>query len=125
MKQLFQPKFKLKVMGVLLLVFINTGSLFSQTMTFDIRTNQPPVATTANIDTLFTFSQSIGSAYTGVWTTPAILTITIVTPAGASPVVNVMTVTVKAGGNLKDHLLTSNPSQHTSNPITGVSSSSS
>jgi len=93
------------------------------TITFDMNTNQPAVATMANLDTCFTFSQVLGTnagAYTGVWTTAAILTITINDITGSTPpAIGVLTATVKVGCNLQNAPATSGASTAASGGITG------
>lgn len=47
------------------------------TITFDRPTDQPAVSTRTNIDRIMTFSPALGSRYSGRWTTPSTLEITI------------------------------------------------
>ena len=74
------------------------------TLSFSAPTNQSGAATKANIDGNFTFALpdiSVGSTYTGVWTDPSTLVITI-TAAGASPTIGVSTTIPSAGTNIGD-----------------------
>ena len=64
------------------------------TIEFDQNTNTPNVADTAAINALLKFTPSIGSAYTGTWTTAHTLTIDIVTTGGAAPVIGTAIVQV-------------------------------
>lgn len=69
------------------------------TFTFDVPTNTPAVATKAQIDALMTFSQALGSNYSGVWTTNQILVITILNVGGnGNPEPGTTTVSLTAGG---------------------------
>jgi len=79
------------------------------TFTFSTATNQPTVATTNDIDTLFQFSQSIGIDYHGVWISNTLLIITITSPSLVPPSIG-LTVTVLSGGNLRTQSLQSLPS---------------
>jgi len=57
------------------------------TLTFDSATNRPGgTGTLAKgiVDNLFTFSNSIGTDYTGIWTSTTVFTITIVDASGAT-----------------------------------------
>ncbi len=74
------------------------------TLSFSAPTNQSGAVTKANIDGNFTFALpdiSAGSTYTGVWTGPSTLVITI-TAAGASPTIGVSTAIPSAGTNIGD-----------------------
>jgi uncharacterized repeat protein (TIGR01451 family) len=96
----------------------NTGDTI--TVTFSAATNRPPVATKANLDALFTFSQNLGTNYVGTWTSPSVLTITIINAAGATPpAVGVLTFTVKASGNLRNAAETSQVSTAVSPLLSG------
>jgi len=93
------------------------------TVRFSEATNTPPVATKANLDGLFTFSQSLGSDYTGVFDNSLTLIITIVDSTGATPpAINELTLTVKADGvnDLKDALESSEASTSESPPLIGT-----
>jgi len=71
------------------------------TITFDTATNQPGgTGTLAKgiVDNLFTFAKSLGTDYTGVWTSTTVFTITIVNAAGATAVIG---DTVSAKGTLQ------------------------
>lgn len=85
------------------------------TVIFSEKTNQPAVATKSNIDALFSFSQSIGDDYTGVWTSTGDLVITIKDGEQLTepPVVGQLQLIVKATGNLQ--------TQGGSEPSTAVS----
>lgn len=92
------------------------------TATFSAPTNQPfgPSLDKANLDSLFTFSQNLGADYTGVWTNPVTLVITIQNPSGAAPPsVGTLQLTVKSGGNLRGQANTSLPSVALSSPLSG------
>jgi len=97
------------------------------TIIFDTPTNRPPVATKANLDELFSFSQNLGSDYTGVWTDDVTLVITIVNAIGATPPTadtdgldnGELRLTAKASGNLRNKANTSLPSTALSPLLTG------
>jgi len=72
------------------------------TVRFSERTNEPAETTKADLDKLFTFSQSLGADYTGSFTDALTLVITINSAGSASPTVGVFRVAVKESGNLKD-----------------------
>jgi len=73
------------------------------TINFLEPTNLPAVATSADLDKLFTFSQSLGSNYVGTWLDPTSLEITITDTTGnGSPVLDDFRVIVKQAGNLKN-----------------------
>ena len=64
------------------------------TITFTIAVTAVAVTNKAQIDTAFTFSSSIGTAYSGVWSGGnTVLTITIDTAAGIDPGIGFTTVT--------------------------------
>jgi len=74
------------------------------TISFSAPTNQSGAVTQVNIDGNFTFAFpdiSVGSTYTGTWTDPSTLVITI-TGAGASPTIGVTTATPDGGNNIGD-----------------------
>ena len=89
------------------------------TVKFSENTNRPLAATKSEIDTLFTFSQSIGDNYVGSWTSPTVLEIRIVDSGTATPQIDALTLTVNPGGNLKNAASTSLPSTATSPALTG------
>jgi hypothetical protein len=103
----------------------NSDSIFSSgdtlTIRFDDATNQPAVATKANLDALFTFSQSLGDDYSGSWTQPNTLIITITdSTSDAPPVIGELVATINAAGNLKNAAGTSLPSTSLSPVLTGT-----
>ena len=51
------------------------------TVFFDVGTDQPAVATKSDLDHIFNFSPSIGEDYSGVWLSPNVLQITILSTA--------------------------------------------
>ena len=62
----------------------------------------------ANVDSIFTFSTSIGTDYTGRWVDPYVFEITIVDPGGVSSGdLSSLTITVKTSVGLKNAELTS------------------
>jgi len=76
--------------------------------------------TKANVDAIFTFSQSLGTSYTGTWLDPNRLEITITDTSGSgSPAVDVFRVIVKKSGNLKNAAETSRASVSESSPLEG------
>ncbi|KNC50385.1 uncharacterized protein AMSG_06876 [Thecamonas trahens ATCC 50062] len=88
------------------------------TISFSMSTNVPPASTKAQLDVLFSFSQSLGADYTGVWSTPSVLVMTVVDPTGATPPgINVLTVTVI--GDVRDASSRTLPSRDVSDPIVG------
>ncbi len=90
------------------------------TVVFSEATNQPPVSTNVEINALFTFSDSLGMDYTGVWSDASTMVITIVDSTGATPpAVDVFTLTVKESGNLKNAAGTSFSSTATSSALVG------
>jgi len=89
-------------------------------VTFSEPTNEPTVATKADVDNLFTFSQSLGNNYTGSFTDPQILEITIVDSTGGSPVVGTFRAKVNLDANLKDDSSTSLASVAESPPLSGT-----
>ena len=100
-----------------------TGAGFSNgdtiTIKFSENTNRPTAATKTEIDSLFTFSNSIGNDYIGTWSSPSILQIQIIDASSGNPQIGVSTLTVKAAGNLKNEASTSLPSTATSLALTG------
>eukprot|EP00163_Fabomonas_tropica_P028388 TRINITY_DN575_c1_g1_i2.p1 TRINITY_DN575_c1_g1~~TRINITY_DN575_c1_g1_i2.p1 ORF type:complete len:1161 (-),score=219.44 TRINITY_DN575_c1_g1_i2:122-3253(-) len=80
------------------LVFSNGDTI---TIQWSNLTNTPDVATKADIDTLLTFSGSLGVNYTGVWNSFTELVITIVDASGAgTTTIPGLTVTVNATGKM-------------------------
>lgn len=70
------------------------------TINFDLATDSPPVATKAQIDAIFSFSESLGTDYSGAWISPVQLEITILNPFNhADPQIGVTTVTILGGLN--------------------------
>ncbi|HJT10154.1 MAG TPA: NHL repeat-containing protein [Candidatus Nitrosotalea sp.] len=87
----------------------NNSTTYANSNSFTIRfsgsTNQPGgsgVQTKASVDSIFTFSQSLGTDYTGKWANPSTFIITINDATGGTPQIGVTTATVKASANLKD-----------------------
>ena len=103
----------------------NSDSIFSNedtiTVKFSEPTNQPAVATKADLDRLFIFSQSIGDDYSGEFTLPSTLVITIVDSENLEvpPEVGVLTVTVRDSGDLQA-ATGSLPSTAVSPPLSGT-----
>ena len=79
----------------------NADSVFgvedTLTITFDRDTDQPQVLTKADIDKIMTFKTPLGTSYTGLWTSPRILVITVVTidETAVKPAVGSFTFTFK------------------------------
>ena len=84
------------------------------TITFSEKTNRPSVSTKTNLDTLFTFSTSIGDNYVGTWASPSVLIITIL-DTGAVSSLTALTITVKQTGGLTNEAGTSLASAFTFN----------
>ncbi|KAH3742736.1 calcium-binding protein [Pelomyxa schiedti] len=86
------------------------------TLLFNEPTNTPYglYLTRANIDSLFTFSESLGANYTGKWLNTTLLRITVVRPQGANPTIANLTVKCSSS-SLKDSPGTSLPC-NTSSP---------
>jgi hypothetical protein len=84
------------------------------TVVFDRDTNVPAVGSVSDINDLFAFTASLGSDYTGQWSSVTTLLITLVntTAAGTSAQtrVNALQLTILAGGNLKSADLSSDSS---------------
>ena len=96
------------------------GNADTITVVFSGNTNQVAVATKANIDALFSFSQVLGANYTGTWTTATTLVITVVDATGATPpAIGGLTLTLQGGSGLKNAADTSLESVGTSGAITG------
>ena len=89
-------------------------------VTFDQPTNRPAAATKTDLENLFTFSQNLGTDFTGSWASASVLEISIVDSTGAAPpTIGGLTVTLKASGNLRNEEGNSNPSTDTSPALTG------
>lgn len=91
--------------------FVASDSVYSDgdtlTITFDIATNQTGAASQANINGNFTFSQGLGTTYTGIWTDPSTLVITVTDTTGEGGVaVGVTSVSAAAGNNIGDAVST-------------------
>ncbi|PCJ61797.1 MAG: hypothetical protein COA79_05735 [Planctomycetota bacterium] len=102
----------------------NADAVFSNqdtiTIVFDVPTNQPAVTIKSSLDNIFTFSQSLGTNYTGVWSSSTTLVITMVDTTGnGSPIVGTFSVTAKSAGGLKNATGTSLPSSSASGVLTG------
>ncbi|MFB3096854.1 MAG: hypothetical protein ACE1YX_04120, partial [Nitrosopumilaceae archaeon] len=78
------------------------SALDEVTVSFDVATSQPEVATKPDLDFVFGGLPVFGSDYTGKWTDPFTLLITIQNPDGGSPVIGMTTIFVKESGNLQD-----------------------
>ena len=90
------------------------------TVVFSGNTNQVAAATKANIDALFSFNQSLGTNYTGRWSSATTLLITVVDATGATPpAIGGLTLTLQGGSGLKNAANTSLESVGTSAAITG------
>eukprot|EP00003_Mantamonas_plastica_P023280 TRINITY_DN415_c0_g1_i6.p1 TRINITY_DN415_c0_g1~~TRINITY_DN415_c0_g1_i6.p1 ORF type:complete len:2553 (+),score=831.25 TRINITY_DN415_c0_g1_i6:506-8164(+) len=73
-------------------------------------TNTPAAATKGNLDSLFTFSQVLGTDYTGQWTADNMLRITIVNNAGATPpAIGSLRITPKFAGGILNKAGNSQP----------------
>ncbi|MGH9910291.1 MAG: hypothetical protein ACRD32_06585, partial [Nitrososphaerales archaeon] len=95
------------------------------TVKFSEPTNQPfkganNQLTKTNLDSLFSFSQNLGTSYSGKWLTSSTLLITILDSTGGNPTIGDLTLTVKASANLKNALGTSLVSTSTSPPLSGI-----
>jgi REJ domain/Fibronectin type III domain len=80
----------------------NLDSIYSDndvlTVTFDVATNEPAAASKSDIDALFTFNPAdIGTAYTGSWTSPTTLVITV-TDVGILGQMYIGSSTIRANG---------------------------
>ncbi len=90
------------------------------TVIFSEETNEPSVASKVEIDSIFTFSDSLGIDYTGTWSNASTLVIFITNSIGATPPeIGVFTLTVKESSNLKNVEETSLPSTATSPALVG------
>lgn len=91
----------------------NSGYSNGDTITvrFSGPTNMPSAATKSQLDSLFTFSQSLGDNYIGAYRNPSTLVVTISdTTNNEGPSVGSFTITIKSGGNLKNSAATSEAS---------------
>ena len=91
--------------------FVASDSVYSNgdtlTINFDIPTNQTGAATQANINGNFTFSQGLGTTYSGVWASPSSLVITVTDITGhGGVVVGVTTASAAAANNIGDAVST-------------------
>jgi hypothetical protein len=79
------------------------------TLTFDMNTNEPLAGTKAQIDGLIDFGgKSLGSDYTGVWTSPDVLEITVVDASGGNLAIGDTIAIIEDGTNdLKNQAETS------------------
>jgi len=81
-------------------VYSNDDTL---TITFSGATNQTGAASQVNINGNFTFSVALGATYSGVWTDPSTLFITVTSTAGEGGVtIGVTTATPTGGNNIGD-----------------------
>ena len=103
-------------------------------ITFSQATNEPfddtVVLETTDIDSLFIFNGSLGSAYTGVWTSPNTFQITVVDATGATAAPGSATVTARGGPVplelvIRNAAGTSNPAHTTSPAMVGTARSGS
>ncbi|MCH7228050.1 fibronectin type III domain-containing protein [Verrucomicrobiaceae bacterium E54] len=83
------------------------------TLSFDVPTNEPDVGSKADLDQLLQSTESLGANYTGVWTQPDRLVITIMDPGLATPFIGATWIWVRAEGNLRNAAGTSAPSTST------------
>lgn len=84
---------------------------------FDSDTNQPPVATPAQLKELFQFSVSLGEDYTGSWNSPRELKIVIKDKGQASPVLGSFFIQII--GDIHSPDGNSDQSRSVSPPLTG------
>ena len=89
------------------------------TVSFDEATNRPSVATRADLDSVIIFSQGLGTNYVGTWSSPSVLTITVLDSTGGAPTIGGLTLTVQASANLKNDLGTTLASTSLSPALTG------
>jgi hypothetical protein len=90
------------------------------TIKFSTATNTPSVANKTALLAVFSFSQSLGTLFTGQWPTPDICEITIIDATGAlPPKIGELLVSVRSTGSLKNSAGTSLPSVSVSAPIIG------
>jgi hypothetical protein len=90
------------------------------TVVFSEDTNEPAAASQTDIDAIFSFSQSLGADYTGIWSGADTLRITIVDATGATPpTIGSLTLTFQGSNGLKNLLATSADSTGSSGTIGG------
>jgi hypothetical protein len=90
------------------------------TVVFSDNTNQPAVATKANLDAIFSFNQALGASYTGSWSAADTLVITVVNDTGAAPpTIGGLQLTFQAGNGLKNAAATSPDASGTSPALVG------
>ncbi|MDE1830417.1 MAG: NHL repeat-containing protein, partial [Thaumarchaeota archaeon] len=93
------------------------------TIQFSEPTNEPGgtgLQNKAGVDAIFTFSQGLGTNYSGQWINPSTFVITIIDATGnGSPQIGVTTASVNAGANLKSSDGTSIASTSISPPLSG------
>jgi hypothetical protein len=83
-------------------------------ISFDKETNEPEPSTKTDIDSIFSFSASLGQNYTGTWLSAYTIRITVVdttfSDAEELTRIGALTLTVKQSGNLKSQDSSSLPS---------------
>jgi YVTN family beta-propeller protein len=93
------------------------------TIRFSEPTNRPlgtGLLNKGDVDSLFTFTENLGNAYTGHWADASNFVITIVDSTGSTPPdIGVTTATVNAPANLKNSIGTSLSSTSTSPTLSG------
>jgi hypothetical protein len=90
------------------------------TIMFSEATNQVPVATKADLDTMFAFGQSLGANYTGSWPAADALVITVADATGAAPpTIGSLTLTFQPGNGVKNAAVTSAESTGVSPVLAG------
>lgn len=94
---------------------LSTGDLL--TITFDADTNELDVGSTSAIDAVLSFSQLIGTSYTGKWSSASTLVITISDAGESAPSLGYLIATVI--GQLKSSDGTSDVSTSVSPPLVG------
>lgn len=98
-------------------VFGNGDTL---TVLFRENTNQVVVSTKVDIDAVFSFNQSPGADYTGAWSAPDTLVITVVDSTGsAPPTIGGLVLTFQPGNGVKNAAATSVDSTGSSPAATG------
>ena len=98
---------------------IKLSNLDELTVSFDGATNEPDVATTADLDALFNSLDAFGTVYTGEWFDPLTLVITIVDATGGDVTIDTTTISVKTSGNLLNSGETSLASESVSTALVG------
>lgn len=89
------------------------------TLVFDMDTNQPAVGSKADIDALIKFSVPLGADYTGSWTSPRTVVITIKDIGQSDPKVGLLRAAIQEAGNLLSPSGTSDVSTSVSPPLIG------